>query len=442
MKGFFRRKLFAKAETETTPQGKIKIPSEPLSLEVPETKTDVKVQDDSKPNIFFCTMPPHNVDRPNEPETECMLRIGMKEHILSIPGFPEPVPTSDPTRYVIKPVKGGGIGLVATMNIDVGELIVAERPLTLSTMTVPATGSSSVQQPTELQRMMIERLREKEYEEYFALNNCKGYTRPHVTGIADTNAVCIGSLPGYDKECAAVCKVISRVRHSCCCNAVWVFHLESFTIQLRAVLPIKKGKEITISWGEITDPRVDRQKYLLEKYKFECTCTACATESPESDQARAEAVSKSHANECSDDSALERWVDDPTLPDDLIISECHKMIDIYDKEQLYSTELWAVWYQRIVKAYCTLKDKKNARKWAERAAKLSRAHVLHDAGWDAVAKDPKNTDWWGARASARTRNRIRTESPKLEAIHFEKDIGGNGLVELQPIFTSTGRRGR
>lgn len=104
-------------------------------------------------------------------------------------------------------------------------------------------------------------------------------------------------------------------------------------------------------------------------------------------------------------------------PDDLIVAECLKMIELLDRAKFYDPAVWPVWYQRIVKAYCALEDKKNAKKWAEKTAKLCMAYRLSDCGWDAVAKDPKNTDWWGLRRKVRNGMRM---GENLEDIKFQK----------------------
>lgn len=158
--------------------------------------------------------------------------------------------------------------------------------------------------------------------------------------------------------------------------------------------------------------RTHRQAYLLVKYKFKCTCPACADGSPESDQARTKVILASARNRCRDESALVNWLYDRSKPDDLIISECLVMINILEQAKLSSyPALWPVWYQHLVKASCALENKKNARKWAEKAAKLARTAVFHDAGWDAVAKEPDNTNWWGLRTRAR------------DGIHLEEELG-------------------
>lgn len=156
-----------------------------------------------------------------------------------------------------------------------------------------------------------------------------------------------------------------------------------------------------------------RQEYLSTRYKFTCACPACT--SPQSDDMREAARRASDANPCTDDSALLRWVSDRKQPDDLIIAECYMMISLLDDERYYTTKLWPVWYQRLVKAFCALEDEENARKWAEKAAKLTRAFVLHDGGWDAVAKDPQKTDWWGLRSKTRSGIRLVKDFEELKS---------------------------
>ena len=109
-----------------------------------------------------------------------------------------------------------------------------------------------------------------------------------------------------------------------------------------------------------------------------------------------------HVDVYNDHSALHSWVKDKTKPDDLIILQCRVMIDLLDEEQFYGIDTWGAWYQRLVKAYCALEDEENARRWAEKAVKLATVYTAVDVGWDAVAQDPKRTDWWGRRAGSRS----------------------------------------
>ena len=197
-------------------------------------------------------------------------------------------------------------------------------------------------------------------------------------------------------------------------------------MHLRAALPIKKGEEITISYGTGHLPQAHRQKMLLQIYKFRCSCLPCLSPNPnESDDARLMVESVTMANKCGDDSALRNWLTDATKADDLILVECTYFIRTLDRERYYNHCVWVVWYQRLVKAYCALEDEENARKWASKAAKLHKAYALTDGGWDAVAKDPRSTDWWGLRV----KNGVRIV-PNLDEVNVEKVIAPTD--ELRP----------
>ena len=73
-----------------------------------------------------------------------------------------------------------------------------------------------------------------------------------------------------------------------------------------------------------------------------------------------------------------------------------------------------------------LEEEEEARKWAEKAAKLSRAHVHHDAGWDAVARDPKKTDWWGRRARFRSGKNMTKIANDMQVLPGVTDASRSG----------------
>ena len=111
--GFLRGKHLDKNST------KIRIPSEDIAEKVYPAHTKITR------SLMYDTMPP-NTPVPNEAQSECLWFEGMKENILAIPGFPQPVSDPNPPRYIIAPTKGVGvgIGLIAAVDIDVGDLIV------------------------------------------------------------------------------------------------------------------------------------------------------------------------------------------------------------------------------------------------------------------------------------------------------------------------------
>ncbi|XP_077213980.1 SET domain group 37 isoform X2 [Tasmannia lanceolata] len=67
--------------------------------------------------------------------------------------------------------------------------------------------------------------------------------------------------------------IISIINHSCMPNSVLVF--EGRLAVVRAVEPIAKGDEVSISYIEIAASTMTRQKALKEQYHFTCTCPRC-----------------------------------------------------------------------------------------------------------------------------------------------------------------------
>lgn len=205
--GFLQGKLLNKERrpAEVTKDGKVKIPTGPANNGISLTASSHT----KGAQQTFCTMPPLDRLRPDDPDTQCMLDVEVRDKIVKIPGFPQPLPTDRP-RCKIDVLKGVGLALVATKDIDVGDLIIAERPLTLIHGSMPLSKTLPKDYPLML---LLERLTPEDREDFFALRNCKGYGRGEIQGIHDTNALGIQSLPAEDAHAGAVCKVISRARH-------------------------------------------------------------------------------------------------------------------------------------------------------------------------------------------------------------------------------------
>jgi SET and MYND domain-containing protein len=64
------------------------------------------------------------------------------------------------------------------------------------------------------------------------------------------------------------------LNHSCDPNAVVGF--DQGRIFVKALRPIKEGEQIFISYIDSTNPFAVRQKSLLDRYFFNCTCSKCA----------------------------------------------------------------------------------------------------------------------------------------------------------------------
>ena len=101
-----------------------------------------------------------------------------------------------------------------------------------------------------------------------------------------------------------------------------------------------------------------------------------------------------------DDSMLNTWIEDISLPDDHVIAHSLKVVDIMNAEGIVLEQICKLHYSRLSKAYCALKDVDNAKLWAKRTAQIITAVDGDDYGWNKVADSPESTDWWGRRKKA------------------------------------------
>lgn len=136
-------------------------------------------------------------------------------------------------------------------------------------------------------------------------------------------------------------------------------------------------------------------------YGFTCKCPCCSlspTESARSDVRRNLLRTNLATGYTDDDADLKAWAKDISLPDDYIITESMKFINMMVLEDLVYYETCKMHYPRLVKAYCALKDAANAKLWAKRMAlTVITFNFGDDFGWSKVADSPESTDWWGLR---------------------------------------------
>ncbi|KAF5376403.1 hypothetical protein D9615_008618 [Tricholomella constricta] len=229
--------------------------------------------------------------------TECLFLGGkQKREIVSTPGFPSPIPRPPQIRHRIKPSRFG-IGMFATRNIKMGDLIVSERPLLVSPSALPPLIPNFPKgfKPTFLQ---FTQGRMAEYEK--TLEICLGRMLPEnraaflalhnshtedgsgpIFGRIRTNGIGIiektekSDLDAGDYGYSAVFNDISRINHSCAPNAAYGFTMSSFSLELRAIRDIKKDEEVFIAYCSTSEPTAERQANL-KSYDFECTCSLCS----------------------------------------------------------------------------------------------------------------------------------------------------------------------
>ncbi|KZT01986.1 SET domain-containing protein [Laetiporus sulphureus 93-53] len=342
------------------------------------------------------TLPPRELCG-TERMTTTLLFPGMKEAILALPGFPAPL-THTAESFEIGPIKGKGLGMFATADFDTGDLIICERPLYVSTVVQPFSLRPGDPTANDAIVELLSRMCEYDRRMFYSLHNCKGNDCPREQGIIDTNAINVGALPGYDGACAAIYIDVSRINHSCTPNVISRWDLLAFTMEIRALTPIRKGEEITMSYMDKTAPRADRQKELKEKYDFICRCPSCSLTGAAAKEShiRLATIYRSAVTPYDDDE-LEKWINDVSAPEDKITKACLFVLDMMEKEKYFNEKVWAVRSQRLCKAYCAMEKLEEAKKCAIQAAKIWKALAGNDGGWLAVAEAPQKTKYWGLR---------------------------------------------
>ncbi|KAI0785769.1 hypothetical protein C8Q75DRAFT_808987 [Abortiporus biennis] len=263
----------------------------------------------TQPGIQIDATPEQNPDG----WTECMVTPSIKREIMATPNFPQPLQRPSKTKYEIRSVEGRGLAMFATDHIDVGELILCERPLLMAQamargQDVPVAVTDELdpeaENDPELVRQIIFQEKERQLEtlvgnmhpkfreQFMALANSHEHDGSGpLFGRLRTNgfgAPGFFDLEGEDHPYSMVGNNISRINHSCCANTKFTFYRPSFGMELRATRLIPQGAEITIPYCDILKPYLDRQK-ALKPYGFSCDCPACS-DLFSSDQIRAVSV--------------------------------------------------------------------------------------------------------------------------------------------------------
>ncbi len=89
-----------------------------------------------------------------------------------------------------------------------------------------------------------------------------------------------------------------------------------------------------------------------------------------------------------DDSTLNTWIENISLPYDHVIARSLKVVDMMNAEGIVHEKICKLHYPRLSKAYCALKDAENAKLWAKRTAQIITAADGDDHGWNKVADSP------------------------------------------------------
>ncbi|KAF9361823.1 hypothetical protein BGX34_006870 [Mortierella sp. NVP85] len=176
----------------------------------------------------------------------------------------------DESIYIVKDTPTNGRGMFATRDIKRGECILAESPLVYVSKRSVASNMQAV-----------EALSKKNKKYFYALHNSFAGELPQDAGIIRTNALPLGpdSLEG------AVCAP----------NVTHTWNGRTKKEYIFAIKDIPEGNEILTAYVSPVMTRADRQRELLEDFRFTCRCEACDVESSEEYDAAVRRI-----DECSD----------------------------------------------------------------------------------------------------------------------------------------------
>ncbi|PGH23044.1 hypothetical protein AJ80_02817 [Polytolypa hystricis UAMH7299] len=181
----------------------------------------------------------------------------------------------DEQLYVVKRLRGRGMGCVATSKIPRGTRILAEAPLLI----IPKV-TTDIKAVEAVIMQGLKGLTRDQQRSFFELANIHKRSCSPLIGITRTNAMPFGSAG----EEGGIFPRAARINHSCNPNSQnrWNHNLGKLTIH--AFKDIEVGEEITIAYVDGAMNFGDRQLALEEAFGFHCSCELCSLPEEESEK--------------------------------------------------------------------------------------------------------------------------------------------------------------
>jgi len=146
--------------------------------------------------------------------------------------------------------------------------------------------------------------------------------------------------------------------NSCRPNAGNKFALATFSMQVRAIVDIKKGDELFLCYGTVYKSTPVRQA-ALAPYGFQCTCASCT--SPMFDhlyqQIRERVLSLS--------TSIDDWIKNRALPTDHLIKPALTLLSLMETNRLQSLNVYMINVVTLMSCYAALGDFSNMMKYAD-----------------------------------------------------------------------------
>lgn len=180
--------------------------------------------------------------------------------------------TSTKSLYEVKPAPGKGLGLFATTTIKKGTDVLCEEAI--------FKGAQSYWSKHAMFNVLPED-RKRAFMDLYSQCNCgkEKCIETDLMKIWEANSFEVTTIPplplplGYAGP--FVCIIGSRINHDCSPNTSRGF-TKKCQIVFRAITDLQAGEEITTDYVGLGPlPAAARRQRLLDKYKFNCLCSAC-----------------------------------------------------------------------------------------------------------------------------------------------------------------------
>jgi len=293
----------------------VAIPEDYKSANNPIVPQDSKKTDHTAGVLLMTSIPSKTLVGPRDPDGHSVWMVlgPTKAKVVNSPGFPQPMPKPKASNgiepaYVIKSTPDMGLGVFATRDIKMDELIFAERPLLVSPRSSVGVTVRNLEQydvKTQMAIVMMEwekllgaavgRMEPEDRKAFMELaNSHREDGSGPILGIIRTNGFKVGGIYDGPKERAdgnnaysGVIKIGSRINHSCMPNVLIKFSTPSFSFQCTALVDIKAGEQLFYAYCGVEQSAAKRQLELAP-YGIVCSCPACTHATPETDELRTE----------------------------------------------------------------------------------------------------------------------------------------------------------
>jgi hypothetical protein len=266
-------------------------------------------------------------------------------------GFDERAVASAENLYAIKSIPGRGQGLVATSRIHKGARILSEA----SIFKVPRD-EPNLQVVESVIIKQLKSLDRDQQRAFFALHNAYGKRHSPFLGIARTNVLPLGS----EAREGGLFLEASRINHSCRHNAQNTWNANIGCLTVHALRDIEEGQEITITYLSCTTPYAERQRFLQEKFIFDCKCELCSLLPAQREESDLRLSKIRSIDEAIGD--LDEIISDPKIGLHLV----HGMFRLFEEEGIWDASIPRAYYDAFQIAIAN-GDEARAKVFAERS---------------------------------------------------------------------------